>query len=568
MRNIFRSLALIYMMCIGLSLPAAAQDQRSYENLVITGVDLYSKGDYSAAKAVLKNVVGNDPSNDAALYYMAMIAAYENDTELAETYFQAAAALDSGNFWYRYRLAKLYSLTGRQELAVDMYEKMLKDFPKEKDVYFELVEMYASQQEYQKALDTIAEIEEVIGVTETLAMYRFNILRIMDRHEEAYESLKKYNSRYSSPYVLSTLADYEMSMYNDSTALAYYDEALSLASDYAPALLGKAETYRVTRRYDEYFDVLYEYIGGQGAPMEAKAEYLMAVLQRTDPKFIRSFRPQLDVAVFKAVEAHPKDSVALQTAAIYFYSTERHDQAKVFFKENTETYPDSFGAAADYVEFLMYSDQWEELSQEGRKAYERFPKETTFLEMASVGDYNLGDYGKVLEICEKVLEVAPADSSKTLRAWSTMGDVYDKLGDSKKAFKAYGKALKVNPDYVYVLNNYAYYLSVEGRKLKKACDMSYKTVIAEPDNATYLDTYAWILHLQGKDDAAKLFFKKAMLYGGKESAVILDHYAEVLYALKEYDVAFIYWNMALQKDDGDVPGLNEKVLARKKEAGR
>lgn len=555
-------------MCIGLSRQAAAQDQRSYENLVITGVDLYSKGDYSAAKAVLKNVVGNDPSNDAALYYMAMIAAYENDTELAETYFQAAAALDPGNFWYRYRLAKLYSLTGRQELAVDMYEKMLKDFPKEKDVYFELVEMYASQQEYQKALDTIAEIEEVIGVTETLAMYRFNILRIMDRHEEAYESLKKYNSRYSSPYVLSTLADYEMSMYNDSTALAYYDEALSLASDYAPALLGKAETYRVTRRYDEYFDVLYEYIDGQGAPMEAKAEYLMAVLQRTDPKFIRSFRPQLDVAVFKAVEAHPKDSVALQTAAIYFYSTERHDQAKVFFKENTETYPDSFGAAADYVEFLMYSDQWEELSQEGRKAYERFPKETTFLEMASVGDYNLGDYGKVLEICEKVLEVAPADSSKTLRAWSTMGDVYYKLGDSKKAFKAYGKALKVNPDYVYVLNNYAYYLSVEGRKLKKACDMSYKTVIAEPDNATYLDTYAWILHLQGKDDAAKLFFKKAMLYGGKESAVILDHYAEVLYALKEYDVAFIYWNMALQKNDGDVPGLKEKVLARKKEAGR
>ena len=568
MRNIFRSLALIHIMFISLSLPAAAQDSRSYENLVITGVDLYSKGDYAAAKAVLKNVVENDPSNDAALYYMAMIAVYENDTELAETYFQAAAALDSGNFWYRYRLAKLYSLTGRQELAVDMYEKMLKDFPKEKDVYFELVEMYASQQEYQKALDTIDEIEQVIGVTESLAMYRFNILRIMDRHEEAYESLKKYNSRYSSPYVLSTLADYEMSMYNDSTALAYYDEALSLASDYAPALLGKAETYRVTRKYDEYFDVLYDYIESQGAPIEAKAEYLMAVLQRTDPKFIRSFRQQLDVAMFKAVEVHPKDSIALQTAAIYFYSTERHDQAKVFFKENADTYPDSFGAAADYVEFLMYSDQWEELSREGRQAYKRFPKETTFLEMASVGDYNLGDYGKVLEICEKVLEVAPRDSSKTLRAWSTMGDVYYKLGDSKKAFKAYGKALKVNPDYVYVLNNYAYYLSVEGRKLKKACDMSYKTVIAEPDNATYLDTYAWILHLQGKDDAAKLFFKKAMLYGGKESAVILDHYAEVLYALKEYDVAFIYWNMALQKDDGDVPGLNEKVLARKKEAGR
>ena len=80
MRNIFRSLALIHIMFISLSLPAAAQDSRRYENLVITGVDLYSKGDYAAAKAVLKNVVENDPSNDAALYYMAMIAVYENDT--------------------------------------------------------------------------------------------------------------------------------------------------------------------------------------------------------------------------------------------------------------------------------------------------------------------------------------------------------------------------------------------------------------------------------------------------------------------------------------------------------
>ena len=98
--------------------------------------------------------------------------------------------------------------------------------------------------------------------------------------------------------------------------------------------------------------------------------------------------------------------------------------------------------------------------------------------------------------------------------------------------------------------------------------MSEKTVIAEPDNSTYLDTFAWILHLIGNDAEAKLFFKKAMLYGGKESTVILDHYAEVLYALKEYDVAFIYWNMALQKDDGRVPGLAEKIKARRKEIGR
>ncbi len=568
MRSLIRSTTLIHIIFLCLTLAAQAQDSRCYENLVIAGADLYSKGEYDAAKAVLKNVVENDPSNDAALYYLAMIAAYDNDKEQAEIYFQAAATLDPGNFWYRYRLAKLYSLTDRQELAIDMYEKMLKDFPKEKDVYFELVEMYVTQREYQKALDVIDEIDEVVGVTESLAMYRFNILRVMDKAEEAYESLKKYNSRYSSPYVLTTLADYEMSMYDDSTALAYYDEALSLVSDYAPALLGKAETLRMTRRYDEYFSVLNEYLGGHGAQIEEKTDYLMAVLQRTDPKFIRSFISNLDEAVTKTVEAHPKDSLALQTAAIYFYSTERNDQAEVYFRENAESYPESYGAAADYVEFLMYADRWEELSREGRKAYERFPYETAFLEMASVGDYNLGNHDKVLEICEKVLEVAPRDSSKTLRAWSTIGDVYHELGDSKKAFKAYEKALKVNPGYAYVLNNYAYFLGIEGRKLKKAEDMSYRAVQAEPDNANSLDTYGWILYLRGKLDEAKLQFKKAMIYGGKDSAVILDHYAEVLYALKEYDMAFIYWNMALQKNDGDIPALRQKILERKREIGK
>ena len=98
--------------------------------------------------------------------------------------------------------------------------------------------------------------------------------------------------------------------------------------------------------------------------------------------------------------------------------------------------------------------------------------------------------------------------------------------------------------------------------------MSRKTVEAEPDNATYLDTYGWILYLQGKPQEAKPHFKHAMLYGGKDSAVIMDHYAEVLYALKEYDLAFVYWNLAKQKNDGDIEGLDEKIAERKAAIGR
>ena len=444
-------------------------------------------------------------------------------------------------------------------------QQFLEDFPKKSELYFDLVELYGTQQEYEKALETLKEIETVFGMTESIAMYRFNLLRMLNRHEEAFQSLEDYNKEYSSPFILSTLADYEMSMYNDSTALAYYDEALDLAPDYSPALLGKAEALRMTRRYDEYFNVLDKYILTEDTPAGAKGDYLMAVVQRTDPKFINTFQPQLDSVMNKALKVHPKDSMLLHTAAVYYYSTDRMDQAKNHFKANLEAWPESFAATATYVEFLMYAQEWEDLSSEGRKAFERFPKETAFLEMASMGDYNLEEYDKVLDLCQKVLEVAPRDSSKTLRAWSTMGDIYHQIGDDKKAYKAYDKALKINPDYVYVLNNYAYFLSVDGKKLKKAYNMSKKTIEAEPDNATYLDTFGWILYLQGKALEAKPFFKHAMLYGGKDSAVIMDHYAEVLFALKEYDLALVYWNLALQKNNGDIEGLEEKVKQRRQE---
>lgn len=535
------------------------------ENMIMSAVSKFDNGDFDGAIRMLKVVVEQDPESDAACYYLALSYFAKQDADLAEAYLRKAHELDPENFWYRHRLAVLYTATKRPELAIGIYEGLLKDFPKKSDLYFEVVDLYSAREEFEKALKTLDEIETVFGKTESTAVYRFNLLRRMDRADEAFKSLEEYNKDYSSPYVLTALADWQISMYNDSTALRYYDEALDIAPDYAPALLGKAETLRMTRKYGEYFSVLEKFVADPYTPVQGKSDYLTAVIQRTDPKFMRSFMPQMDVIMEKTLQVHPSDSTMMGLAAIWYYSTERMDDAQRWFALNSETYPESISARASLVEFLMYAHKWEDLSAEGRKAFEDFPQESAFLEMASVGDFNLERYDDVMDICDRVLQVAPRDSSKTLRAWSTKGDIYMKLGESSKAYKAYDKAMKINPDYVYVLNNYAYYLSIEGKNLKKAYQMSKRTVEAEPDNATYLDTFGWILFLQGKALEAKPFFKKAMLYGGKESAVIMDHYAEVLYALKEYDLAFVYWNMAKNKNtDGEIPDLDEKIAERKR----
>ena len=158
-----------------------------------------------------------------------------------------------------------------------------------------------------------------------------------------------------------------------------------------------------------------------------------------------------------------------------------------------------------------------------------------------------GDNPTVISECRTLMALQPDDKEQQLTCLSIIGDTWHSMGDSRKAYKCYDEALKIDPEYCPVLNNYAYYLSEQKRKLRKAARMSRITVEKEPDNATYLDTYGWILFLRGKAKEAKPYFKHAMIYGGKESAVILMHYAIVLDKLGEKDLAAYYRNLAENK---------------------
>ena len=190
------------------------------------------------------------------------------------------------------------------------------------------------------------------------------------------------------------------------------------------------------------------------------------------------------------------------------------------------------------------------------------------MEIESYSKIRRGAYGESIPLLEKMRDIGLRHNDTTVLAntYSLLGDAYYQLGNHSKTFQNYKKALEIRPDNIVVLNNYAYYLAVNGKQLKRAYEYSAKTVAKEPDNPTYLDTFGWILYLMGRPVEAKSQFKHAMLYGGKESAVILDHYAEVLYTLGEYDLAFIYWDQAKSADNSEkIQGLSEKIEKRKAE---
>lgn len=516
------------------------QTGKTEDGRIVDAVAAIDRQQFKEAAALLGSVIATDPSNDAAYYYLGLCHLYTRNLKEAQAALKKAAELDPGNYWYKDRLAIAYSMTGEDELTIATYEDLLKEFPKKNEIYYSLVNLYLKQNQFDKALAAMDQIETVFGKNETVTSTRYDILLRQNKPAEALKTLEEYNKQYSSPYVLTKLGDHTLAEYRDTLALSYYKEALEMQSDYMPALLGEAEVYRIRRSYDPFFGTLHKFIADEQTAPPAKAQYLSMLIQRSEPRFVQNFQARLDSLFDGVVLYHPYDSSALKSAGMYYYATQRTDKAKDYLRKAMECHPESLDATATYIQLLGYLGDWDALDKAADSALVRFPRETAFLEMKNSASYNRKDWQGIIDNCRRIISIAPSDTAVTVPALANIGDMYHEMGNDKEAFNYYKQALKINPNYLPALNNYAYFLSLQRKSLKKACAMSKKTVDKEPDNATYLDTYGWILHLLGKNQEAKAVFKHALIYGAKDSATSLEHYSKVLEALGETDLAKFY----------------------------
>ena len=128
--------------------------------------------------------------------------------------------------------------------------------------------------------------------------------------------------------------------------------------------------------------------------------------------------------------------------------------------------------------------------------------------------------------------------------------------------EAYDSALVYNPSEITVLNNYAYYLALEGKDLERALSMSAKTLEQEPDNAIYLDTYAWLLFCMERYEEAKAYAEKLIQVNADMSAVEYHHCGDIFAKCGDMDRAVEYWEKALEQ--GDTSKVLKKKIKKRK----
>lgn len=519
----------------------------------------YADGDYNAVISLLSPLSEQFPAEGAVWYYLGMSRLYRRDYEAGTKDLGKAVECEPGNYWYRYyyNLARVYYREDPAE-GIAGYEQLLKDYPARADLNYQLADIYLRSGRTDDGLAVLDKIEQLQGPDEVMTIYRYEVLSSAGRDEEAVATLEAFNAEYPSTRILNEIGTFYQAHDRDTLARAAFAAARTLDPTDLTATLGLSETLVSLGEEDAWYELMSGVMGDRSTPSSFAAQYLK---NQSNPYTRRLLKhpERIDTLADLALAAHPADTALIRPAGLYFNSIGNTARAREVLREGVQAYPKEWDQQLFYIQYLVYLEDLEAASDAADAAYAENPGDVRYLELKNYLDYQRKDYEGLLRNSEKIMELSPKGSDAYISAYANMGDIYHEMGRDKEAFKIYKKVLKLKPDYAPTLNNYAFYLSQQGKQLGKAYKMSKKTIEQEPDNGTYLDTFGWILHKLGRNVEAKPIFKQALLYGGSDSAVILDHYAKVLEALGETELARVYWRQALTKAGDEDAELKESI---------
>ena len=196
------------------------------------------------------------------------------------------------------------------------------------------------------------------------------------------------------------------------------------------------------------------------------------------------------------------------------------------------------------------------------RSIQLFPNQPSLYFIYGLGLYEVERYEDAVETLELGKDLVIDNQALKSQFYSTLGDIYHELDKHEVSDQNYELALKLDPNNIYVLNNYSYYLSLRKENLEQAKEMSLKSNQISPGQSSFQDTYAWILYQLGDYQAALEWIDKAIESDQNSSATLLEHKGDILYKLDQQAEALEYWKKA--KSVGGASEMIEKKIQDEK----
>lgn len=473
-----------------------------------------------------------------------------------------ACQLEPDNIDYKKRLAAHAVNSMKLDLAAELYEELLKKDPKHKNVYYYyLANIYAREEKYQLAIDAWDGFEQEEGINESVCHEKFKLYAKLHNEKKAFAEMDKLIK--SAPRETKHIA-LKANLYaaigkNKECEKCFKNGLKNFPND---------PTLKV-----EYGAFLAE----AGRPKEGMAKWL-EVLQDPEASYLTKHEllyriasdTLLDIAdsyYLDVIRQYPNEEYPCLVYATVLMG--RGDTTSVsYIRKALELNPKHEDAWLTLINYYVAKNDTARFVEASRESVEQFPESVNLLDVNGMSHLMVGEEEAALKAWEKASRLAVTSAQNNLASsiYAKMGDLLMSMNRKDSCFAAYDSALVYGPNNVMVMNNYAYYLSVNNQDLDKAERMSLKTLKATPNSPVFLDTYAWICFKKGEYNAAMLYIQQAYNNGGNVDPELLEHYADILHKTGASDSECQkYWKESLRILTEEQPSREYKNLEKLKQ---
>lgn len=485
---------------------------------------------------------------------------------------EAAYRGDTTNKFYLQRYAQALVLNFQFREALSAYHRLIEIDRYNPDAYRLAALLEEREGNPNEAVALLDSAELLFGHKVLLSELKFQILYEQRRFDEAEREVRKnILAEPLNPEHQISLAQVGFMMGSDSLAIASLEQALLLEPSNLRTLLSLASIYRKRGDFDRYFSILRRLFIHPDYPFEEKVNIHTDHTKELD--FYRRYYLQIGSLTSLLEQHYPTREEAVRLHADHLIKIGEIEQMLNLYKRHLGDQPPVKSYYEEVIGVENYLERPDSVNHYMEEAIRIFPKDVSLrLLRGHLAAIQKQDYRRAIAHYKEVFRLDANDSLRSV-VWGLIGDLYQQEANEeiapqapqsstqqramKRCYAAYDKALKYNPDNISVMNNYAYYLSLEERDLEHALRLSSRVMELEGENPTYMDTHAWVLFKLGRLEEARQLLRKAVSLDGQKSPDLQVHYGDVLAALGEGFMAQTYWKRALEN------GYNSEEIVRR-----
>ena len=514
--------------------------------------------DTASAREIWREIVREDSTYAPAYYYLSLT---ERDREQGVKYAYMAFASDSTNKWYTQNYADRLVSSGRYTRAIPIFRRLMRLDPQNLQSYHALAIIYGINGMPYSAISVLDSAELRLGYNAYLADIKQELLLSTHQYDRAIEEgLRRTTEHPYDAEGFTRLANVYEVAGRDSLARVNHDIAFKLDTTNVETILSIADYYSRKGNTTRMLDYEQHLFSSDDIDIERKLERLDNYTSNRSFYSVNYHR--IGGIIRKMAIDYPNNRGVIDIYSQHLIAGGYHDEALEYLRRHLG---DEGVEEQDYlyvIQLERYMGREEAVMADILEALERFPGSVSILSLYAYLLSEDGDYERAIVIFKAALDYASDDVLRS-SVMGSIGDIYHEMGEDKRAFRYYRRALELDADNALVLNNYAYFLSLMDRDLDKALKMAERAVELQPMNASYIDTKAWVLHRLGRNEEAKQVMRQALSLSSLQDASLLLHYGDILWALGEKFMAETYWQKAVERGyDKELMDAHIKTLKR------